>query len=82
MGGYLVSQVWYYKVVAYDGTLIQYGSNINSGFTTTMKNLDGAVVFFRGGSMPSSSAWTGAEKATDGNHNIVTTKYIYSWSGN
>ena len=72
---------WYYKVVASDRTVIKSTSRLSSNktFTTTMDKLDGAVVFFSKSSNITTSYWTGAEKATDGVHNITSTTYYYSW---
>lgn len=75
---------WYYKVVAYDGTIIKSASTINGNntFKTTMDKLDGATVFFSRHSSIANNSWNDSEKATDGAHNITSTGYVYSWNGN
>ena len=79
--GYLSSQSgWYYRVVAYDGTLIKNTTSIKSGFTTTIGRLDGAIVFFGKTSNITANSWAGAKKATDGSNATITTKNVYSWA--
>lgn len=81
-----ISQVsgWYYKVVAYDGTVIQITTAFNSSnsmFTTTMEKLDGATVFFARTSNISNTYWNNAKKATDGSRSHISTQNVYSWTG-
>lgn len=80
--GYLRSQSgWYYRVVAYDGTLIKNTTSIKSGFTTTIEKLDGAIVFFGKTSNITANSWDGAKKAIVGSSNAaLTTKNVYSWA--
>ena len=80
--GYILSQSgWYYKVVAYDGTLIKNTTSIKSGFTTTIRKLDGAIVFFGKTSNITANSWDGAKKAIVGSSNAaITTKNVYSWT--
>lgn len=80
--GYILSQSgWYYRVVAYDGTLIKNTTSIKSGFTTTIGKLDGAIVFFGKTSNITANSWDGAKKAIVGSSNAaLTTKNVYSWA--
>lgn len=74
---------WYFKVVAYDGTIIQNTRRLTSdsaGFTTTIGKLDGAIVFFGGTTSITVNSWAGAKKATDGSNATITTKNVYSWA--
>lgn len=72
---------WHYKVVASNRDVIKSSSPLRRGttFTTTMKKLDGAVVFFSKRPNINNRDWTDAEKAMDGAHNIASTTYVYSW---
>lgn len=82
IGEYLSSQVWYYKVVAYDGTIIKQTSRLSSdGFTTTMDKLDGAIVFFSKNSTINEYYFSGSKRARDGEKNITSTSVYCSWSG-
>ena len=82
-GGILSIATWYFKVVAYDGTIIQgtrYLTRNSAGFTTTIGKLDGAIVFFGGTPSITANSWAGAKKATDGSNATITTKNVYSWA--
>lgn len=85
IGGYISSvNGWYYKVVAYDGTVIKNTTALNSSnskFTTTMEKLDGAVVFFARTSSISNTYWNAAKKATNGSRSYISTQNIFSWTG-
>lgn len=81
-GRYLLSQEWYYKVVAYDGTIIKQTSRISSdGFTTTMDKLDGAIVFISKNSTINEYYIYGSKRARDGEKNITSTSVYCSWPG-
>ena len=85
IGGYITSVTgWYYKVVAYDATVIKNTTALNSSnlsFTTTAGKLDGAVVFFAKTSSISNTYWASAKKATDGSSSNISTLNVYSWTG-
>ena len=82
IGGYLASQVWYYKVEAYDGTIIKQTSRLSGdGFATTMDKLDGAVVFISKNSTINESYYGNSKRARDGEKNITSTSVYCSWPG-
>ena len=82
IGGYLASQVWYYKVEAYDGTIIKQTSRLSGdGFATTMDKLDGAVVFISKNSTINENYFNNSKRARDGEKNITSTSVYCSWPG-
>ena len=80
IGGHLSYQVWYYKVLANDGTIIKQASRLSSdGFTTTMDKLDGAIVYFSKNSTVNKDYFYGPKRARDSERNITSTSVYCSW---
>ena len=74
IGGHITTEArWYYAVIAGDDTIIQPSTSLNGhlNFTTTMRKLDGASVFFSKSRITTIPKLSKKEKASD--YNTITT---------
>ena len=77
IGGHITTEArWYYAVIAGDDTIIQPSTPLNSNlnFTTTMRKLDGASVFFSRSKLTTIPKLSKKEKASD--YNTIITKNV------